>query len=714
MLIRKRLVPQLAPLLLLGLLCVVGVQAATVQVTGADGLTGANGDSGNPGQPGGAGGPGANATAVAATVGDPSNTAIATGGFGGQGGAGGDGENPDDPYATANGGNGGDGGHGGDASATASTVVTVGDASATARAAGNYGGIGGPGGGYSGTGVYGAYGSRGQSGNATAAATATAPGKVTIRVDAWGAPGADVFPGDAGIAGGGASLGTVFGTSTAGGDVDIIANVTGGSGSGPGAPGASVHLDNAIDGSTSGYLSLYQIAEAGGTEADDAPAGNASNTLIKTGSLTTLQLTTDTVGGSGYFSGNAISNVVADNDSGSSFADSRASGGSARTSLSGGKGGDGIATASALSAGTGEAIGFANAYGGGHYTTGTIPIGTGGNATSTVDATSRGSGYAYADSIAIGGDGSVAGGNASATATVTAGNGGAVTNVFVQGGIGTGDSPDGSATAHSSATVRGVYASASPITRAEGGTGSSTAEINIADGPLTAGLVTVSAPIAGDGTTRVRAYTEVDAGMAQSWTGPALLPSTFLNFQSAARADILPSAAYIASAVLGNATVAAAIDPSSPGLLHAILGGGYAPDGVGIATTYSSSIALSFDPEQLAGGDTLLLGLLDPVASGNGFDELRFRVVIEDVTVFDQTFSDAASALALFDDHVLDLGNWRTDLQGDLDLRFLLDLTASRPGDAFYTSFVATTVPLPSGVWLLGTAVAALVRYRRR
>lgn len=160
--------------------------------------------------------------------------------------------------------------------------------------------------------------------------------------------------------------------------------------------------------------------------------------------------------------------------------------------------------------------------------------------------------------------------------------------------------------------------------------------------------------------------------------------------------------------------MAASIDPSDPALLHAILGGGSTPDVVGIATTYSSAIALSFDPEQLAGGDTLLLGLLDPVSLGNGFDLLRFRIVREHVTVFDQTFSDAASALALFDDHVIDLGNWRTDLQGDLDLRFMLDLTASRPDDAFYASFVATTVPLPSGVWLLGTAVTGLVGYRQR
>jgi hypothetical protein len=66
------------------------------------------------------------------------------------------------------------------------------------------------------------------------------------------------------------------------------------------------------------------------------------------------------------------------------------------------------------------------------------------------------------------------------------------------------------------------------------------------------------------------------------------------------------------------------------------------------------------------------------------------------------------------DDQVFNLGSWRNDVEGDLDLRFQLDVTASRPGDAFYTSFIATTVPLPPAVWLLGAALAALFRPRRR
>ena len=725
MIIGNRRVPQQALLLYLSLFYVVGVQAETVEVIGATGIRGANGVAGEPAGSGTAGGPGADVTVVAAAIGDPSNTAIARGGYGGTGGRGGDGVNPDDPFANVNGGNGGDGGRGGDASATATTLVTAGDASATARAAGNYGGNGGAGGDSSGTGVYGTYGSMGPSGNAVAAATATAPGNVRINVDAYGAPGTFVFPDSAGIAGGTATLGTVFGTSTGGGDVDIVGSVTGGSGSGPGAPGASAHLDNAIDGSTSGYLNLYQIAEAGATEAYDAPAGDASSVLTKTASLDALQLTAEAIGGAGYLSGSALSTVVAENNGGLASADARAEGGSATTPPSGARAGDAIAAATARSAGGADAFGSSTAGGGHNYPLAGTPAGVGGSAASTTVVSSEGS-LAYADSIATGGNGGGAGGAATATATVTAGIGGltsggiprgATTNVFARGGIGTGSRPDGSAMAHSSIVARGDNQSPTAFTRAEGGSGEASAEIDIANGALTAGLVTVFAPIAGDGTTRVKAYTRADAFMAQNHAADSANSpqvADYLPYQSGAKAYILPSAAYVASAVLGNATVAATIDPSSPGLLYAILGGGYASDGVGMATTFSSSIALSFDPAQLAGGDTLVLGLLDPISSGNGFGQLRFRVVREDVTVFDQSFSDAASALALFDDYVFDLGNWRTDLQGDLDLRFLLDLTASRPGDAFYTSFVATTVPLPPSFWLLGTGVIALVRYRSR
>ena len=511
----------------------------------------------------------------------------------------------------------------------------------------------------------------------------------------------------------------MFGHSTAGGDVDITADVHGGRGSGPGAPGASIHLDNPIDGATSGSLRIWQVAVAGDTLADDAPAGDATNTLVKTGSLIDLQLQAESVGGYGYLSGNATSTVVADNASGSSGASAVAGGGGALTSIASGIGGDGIATATSRSGGAGDANAYAYGSGGSQSLSSSTTVGAGGNANTSVDATSRGSGRAYSDSIASGGGGSLVGGNAVATANVTSGNGGASTNVFAKGGVGTGNSPDGSAIAHSSATVRGTNASATVLTRAEGGLGSSTGTIDIIGGALTAGLITVSAPIEGDGKMRVRNITIAGSAMAQSLVVPPEVPSPvpssgYLHVQSLALAAIQPGAAYVASALLGNAHVAASIDPADPALLHAILGGGSTPDVVGIATTYSSSIALSFDPEQLAGGDTLLLGLLDPVSFGNGFDLLRFRIVREDVTVFDQTFRDAASALALFDDHVIDLGNWRTDLQGDLDLRFMLDLTASRPDDAFYASFVATTVPIPPGVWLLGTAVAGLVAYRRR
>ena len=98
--------------------------------------------------------------------------------------------------------------------------------------------------------------------------------------------------------------------------------------------------------------------------------------------------------------------------------------------------------------------------------------------------------------------------------------------------------------------------------------------------------------------------------------------------------------------------------------------------------------------------------------------QLHFHVLREGAVVLDETFLDAVSAMAMLRDHVFDLGDWTAGLQGDLDLRFSLDVIASRPGDAFYMNFVATTVPAPPGLLLLGTALAGLwpahlVRRRR-
>lgn len=691
-------------LLLACLLVPVVAPASTVEVTGAPGIAGTDGDAGNPAGNGGDGGPGGDGVAIAATPGDADNTAIATGGSGGQGGRGGDGEDPNDPEAPVAGGNGGATGAGGGAFATATTVTETGNGAATARAFGQSGYWGGIGGNGTGGAPDGTRGPQGLNGNATAAATAVAPDDVRISV--WAAGGSTYFlqPDAAGIAGGKASLGPVFGTSTNGGKVSIVGRVNGGDALGPGAAGADALLDNAIDGSTTGTLDLYQIATSGATEDHDVPAGEARSRLSKSGSFEQLQLTAEAVAGEGSLGANATGIAVAENATGRAIADARGYANGASNAPTGGRAGDGSAWAEARSAGTEWAIASADSSGGEHGDPSGAIVGTGGAARSTAIASQTGTSNAYADSIARGGRGGIAGGDATAMAEATAASGGASANVFADGGVA--DGTIGRATGQAILTVRGDQTSASAWTRARGGAGSARTEIDIAGGAISAGLVTVHAPVASDGKTTATAGTLANARMAQQFAAPPAADD-LLTRQSGAKASLLPGTALVAGAVAANPEAAAAIGTARPGLLHAILGGGYAPDGSGGAFTYSSSIALSFDPAQLGEGDNLLLLLLDPASTGLGFDALHFRVMLEDAAVVDQTFTDVATALSFFDDQVFDLGNWRLGLEGDMDLKFMLDLTASRPGDAFYASFLATTVPLPPSAVLLGTAIAA-------
>ena len=685
-----------AGLVLLALFCVAGASnASTIEVIGTSGANGVHGDDGNPGGDGTDGAPGGDAVAVAGTPGDSFNYARATGGFGGLGGLGGDGIVPEGESGPAVGGSGGTGGAGGNGSATATTVVTVGDAEARAYAFGGPGGSGG----YSGApyepGQPVAWATPGVSGDAVASATASAPGDVRISVRAAGGYSAYVEPGDPGVAGARASLGTVFGTSTAGGKVDIVGYVTGGDGSGTTGAGASVDLENAIDGATSGYLSLYQIAEAGHTEGIDATPGDARSVITKSASMDTLQITTEATGGIGPRSGSATAIAVAENLAGAAVADARAAGDDADATAVARGGPDAFVEALARA---GSGLSFMD---------------VGGNASSLAQATGQGSSYTYSDSIATGGPGSVTGGDATATAILEAGQGGGSSNVFARGGVGSGATPDGMATARSTMHVSGLTTSAFATTRADGGSGSAATEIAISGGPLTAGNVVVYAPVAGDGTSRVNAYTLASAtlaGVGTSHQSPAFAD----GYQAVTQAAILPAAGLVENAIAGNATVEAVLDPTSPALLYAILGGGYAANGTGVSATFTNSIELSFDTTQLPAGDTLLLAFLNPLLEGSGFDLLQFRVNREGATVFDQTFTDAAAAMALFDDHVVDLGDWRVGLKGDLDLQFIVEITASQPGDAFQFNLVATTVPAPASVWLLLTAVLSLVSAGRK
>lgn len=124
--------------------------------------------------------------------------------------------------------------------------------------------------------------------------------------------------------GGGAALGRVFGTSTSGQDVAVLGSARGGAGGAGGVHpfreslragnGASVRLDDAVDGSTSGALFLGQTA-AGGPPGpgNDGIGGDARSRLVRHVSAASFVLDSQAQAGAG---GNASATGVGTNAAG--------------------------------------------------------------------------------------------------------------------------------------------------------------------------------------------------------------------------------------------------------------------------------------------------------------------------------------------------------------------------------------------------------------
>ncbi|HHH42648.1 MAG TPA: hypothetical protein ENK49_00775 [Gammaproteobacteria bacterium] len=412
-------------------------QAVQVNVTGANGANGIDGLDSDPATDGTDGQPGESALAEAVSA-DATNSARAIGGNGGRGGNGGNGIDGSDLGGAANGGDAGSGGLGGAAVGRAVTdLASDTGVSATVFARAGRGGDGGTGGvadfeplltGGAIVGTPGADAPAGNGGDASGEATAINRGagaaNVSVKVQGGGGGmirpfnrGAKVLiPGEPRLGpgnytqagdGGSAVLGTVYGASLGGGQVVVGASATGGNGGNVDpntAPtpnelragnGADVSLLNAVDGDTSGILTLTQDADGGNAGNIDGlygsrsgygqvgQAGNASSILRKTSSSLSLEVSTRATGGGGssirvFFDpvqnaapearagngGNAIAESVAENiipagQSGGVKATATASGGSGGTVFldaadmggTAGRGGDAAASASATAVG---------------------------------------------------------------------------------------------------------------------------------------------------------------------------------------------------------------------------------------------------------------------------------------------------------------------------------------------------------------------------
>jgi hypothetical protein len=389
-------------------------------------------------------------------------------------------------------------------------------------------------------------------------------------------------------------------------------------------------------------------------------------------------------------------------------------------------------TAVALAEATGGFGGFAQGGAGGGDGGHAMAEGTsmgGASADSTVDATGGDGGY-----VSEGGQGG-RGGNASAVASSTAttqatsqanATGGRVGTVFNGGSIGRA----GDAAATSSARATGAFgaASATSISRAGPNFGGSATSAGSAIASATASGATGTARA--DAMTRLSDNTRVQAvavapvtgaiaastsrAEANAWAVQAdhpVVPQDFLGGNQAYAAAVgAPGSAAYSSALAGDPHGSAIFEsPGAEVMMYGAAGAAYAPDGSGSGTDkFVVNLAIRVDQQTFSSPEHFYLAFLDPVSTGDGFDQMTLNVRRGSSVLMAQSFATVAQAIAFFDDGTADLGFWTQTSDIQLALEFLI----SKPGDGFFVDVLAGTanssiVPLPAAGWFFLTGMIA-------
>ena len=290
-------------------------------------------------------------------------------------------------------------------------------------------------------------------------------------------------------------------------------------------------------------------------------------------------------------------------------------------------------TGSITGAGAASVTDEADAYGG--DTDGA----TGAAAVSEATATT-GSGRANAYASATGGDGSIRGGNATATAT--------------------GNGATGAATADALTQVEAAH-------------------------PTNAILSAEAYATAIVSTTAI-----AQAALQYGNTAPAFVSSP----QAVAKADLAPSVSSTAVKGVLNANAAIASAFSGAGQYYAVgeLGASHATGGSDSQTS-TAQLSLMLDQTKVPAGGTLVVGLFGGVTEGSGVTGVSLSVTENGTTVAALSFTNdtAAQAQAAFADMGFNLG--ALSGTGSLALVFKLSVTSDTAGSGFYGGLIVGDPP---------------------